>query len=486
MTEFDAVVVGSGPNGLTAAARLARDGRRVLVLEAAPHIGGGLSSAHLTDGIAVHDICAAVLPFGVASPAWRALDLTGVGGVRFATAPVDLAHVLDDGRAVLLGSDAADSAAVLASLGADQERWRRRIGPFAEHFDALMASVFASVVRVPTHPLVLGRFGPQALMSATRFGSRFDGEEAAALFAGLAAHSATPLERAQTSAAAILLAAAAETVRWPVAVGGTQTIADALARIVVDHGGEIRTDTRVMALGEVPSARVVMFDTSPRILVDVCADRIAPRARRQMLAFRHGPGAWKVDYLLHAPVPWSAEGARRAGTVHVGGDLFEVAAAEQLVARGEVPQRPFLLCGQPSLADPGRAPGMHTFWAYTHVPQGVDLDGRSDEILAAVEGQLERFAPGFAEVVAQRHVMGPSAFEAHNPNMHGGDFAGGANDGLQVVMRPRPSVQPYRIPVSGPGPGIYLCSASTPPGAGAHGMCGWNAAGVALARELRD
>jgi phytoene dehydrogenase-like protein len=320
-------------------------------------------------------------------------------------------------------------------------------------------------------------------MSAVRWGTRFDDEPAAALFAGLAAHSAVPLEAPLTAGPGLLLGAAADAVRWPVARGGSQTIADALVAIVVGAGGEVRTGVRVRSLAELPADVPVLFDTSPRLFVDICGDRLTARARQAYLAFRHGAGAMKIDYLLHEPIPWSAPDARRAGTVHVGGTLFEVAASEQLVARGQLPDQPFLLVGQPTIADPGRAPaGRHLAWAYCHVPQGVDVDGQAARVVAAMEAQLERFAPGFADVVEQRWTTTPGGFEAVAPNQHGGDFAGGSVAGLQLLMRPTRSLHPYRTPI----PGHYLCSASTPPGPGAHGMCGWHAAGVVLRHELRD
>lgn len=491
----DAIVVGSGPNGLAAAARLARAGVRVLVLEAADQVGGGLRSTRI--GPVIIDHCASVHPLGVVGRAWRELGLApsspsvAVGGadrgpgagVAWATPPIDLAHVLDGGRAALLGSDAEHRDLVVDSLGADAARWRRRVGRWSRHYDALAEAVLSPVVPWPRHPALLAAFGASAVASATRSGTRFDDEPAAALFAGLAAHSAVPLEAPLTAGPGMLLGAAADAVRWPVARGGSQTIADALVAIVEAAGGSVQTGVRVRALDELPPARAVLFDTSPRLLTDICGDRLASRARAAYLAFRHGPGAFKVDYLLHQPIPWTASGARLAGTVHVGGTLFEVAASEQLVARGQLPEQPFLLVGQPTVADPTRAPdGRHLAWVYCHVPQGVDVDSRADAVVAAMEGQLERFAPGFRDAVAERWVTTPGAFEAAAPNQHGGDFAGGSVAGRQLLLRPTPALHPYRTPL----PGVYLCSASTPPGPGAHGMCGWHAAGAVLRRELRE
>ncbi len=331
----------------------------------------------------------------------------------------------------------------------------------------------------------LTRFGLSALQPAARLASSFDGEAAPALFAGLAAHAALPLEQLGTSAGGLLLGAAGTAIGWPFARGGSQAIADALAAVVREHDGEIVTGMRVTALDQVPSAAAVLFDVSPRQLVDIVGPQLPSRYRRALLRFRPGSGACKIDYSLLEPVPWAAPECREAGTVHLGGTLLEIAASEQLVARGVVPERPFVLCGQPSVADPSRSPrpDRHAFWAYCHVPQGVDFSGSAlDDAVAAIEAQIEAAAPGFRDVVASRVVLGPVEFERHNANLHGGDFTGGALDLRQMLFRPVAGRDPYRTPV----PDVYLCSASTPPGPGAHGMCGWNAAGSALAHSLRE
>jgi phytoene dehydrogenase-like protein len=478
--EYEAVVVGAGPNGLTAAARIARAGRRVLVLEAAARIGGGVASdVDALDGV-VRDVCSSVHPFGAASPAFRELGLDR-HGLEWLHAPIALAHPLEGRGAAVLDRDLDASA---ATLGADAARWKRRFGRLARHWDALVDSFFAPLWPVPRRPLAAARFGASAIQPATRLAANFDGDAAPALFAGVAAHTAIPLERLGTSGPGLLLGAAGVAVGWPVARGGSQAIADALAAIVREGGGEIVTGNRVTALEQLPPAGAVLFDVSPRQLVDLAGDRLPGRYRSALLRFRPGAGACKIDYALREPVPWADPACRTAATVHLGGTLLEIAAAEQLVARGVVPERPFVLCGQPSVADPSRAPdGRHAFWAYCHVPQSVDFTGAAlDDAVASIEAQIEAAAPGFKDVVAARAVLGPVELERHNANLHGGDFSAGALDLRQLLFRPVARRDPYRTPIDG----VYLCSASTPPGPGAHGMCGWHAAGRAFAQSLRE
>ena len=480
MPRFDAVVVGAGPNGLTAAARLAAAGHSVCVFENGNEIGGATrTDAEVWPGYLI-DHCSSVHPFGVASPAFRALALTE-RGLEFLHPPTALAHPLDNARAAVLDRDVQRT---VESLGVDGRRWQRRFDRIARDWEKLVTATFAPVVRMPQHPLALARFGMQGLRPAVKVASSFDGDAARALFAGLAAHSGVPLERLQTSGAGLMLGAAAAVVGWPVARGGSQAIANALATVITDHGGAIVTGHRVTSLAELPSAVATLFDVSPKILSDICGDQLNARYRQRLLKFRHGVGAFKVDYALREPIPWAAQQCRSAGTLHLGGTMLEIAAAEAAVGAGQIAERPYVLVGQPTVADPSRAPqGRHTVWAYCHVPQGIDLGEHREELIANLESQIERFAPGFADVVEARRVLGPNELEADNPNLHGGDFSGGAPDGMQLLFRPtgRPSLDPYRTPIDG----VYLCSSSTPPGAGVHGMCGWNAAGSALRNSLR-
>lgn len=469
MPTADAVVVGAGPNGLVAAVTLAEAGRRVIVLEASSTIGGGCRSAELTEPGFVHDICAAVHPLAVASPAFAALQLDR-HGLRFVHPEVPLAHPLDGGRAGVLHRSIG---ATMTELGDDGRAWRALIGPAVDHWPDLLPQVMRPVTSIPSHPLVLASFGLRALLPASLATRVFRHDEAAALFAGSAAHAFLPLSRPVTSAFGVLLSAAAHAVGWPVVEGGSQRLVDALAARLVELGGEIRTDARVRSMSDLPPHRTALFDTDPQQLAAIVGDRFSSRYRRRLTSYRFGPGAFKIDYALSAPVPWTNEWCRRAGTVHVGGTVGEIAAAEADVARGRMPPRPFVLVAQPSLVDRSRAPeGCHTLWVYAHVPHGYTGDAT-----ASIEAQIERFAPGFRDVVLARSVMGPSAFHDYNPNYVGGDVAGGAHMGTQMLFRPVVG-RPYITP----DPSIMLCSASTPPGGGVHGMCGYQAAQVVLHR----
>jgi phytoene dehydrogenase-like protein len=362
-------------------------------------------------------------------------------------------------------------------LGRDGKSWRRLLRPLVDNWELLAPQLLSPLLSVPRHPLVMARFGIKALQPATLLARRFDTDEAAALFGGCAGHAFLPLNRPLTSAFGLTLAAAAHAGGWPFAAGGSQFVADSLAARLRELGGEIRTDTMVTDLSDLPEHRVVLFDTSPMQLAEIAGAALSPRYRARLRKFHHGPAAFKIDYALAAPVPWVNESCRRAGTVHVVGTFGELVAAETEVAAGRMPVRPFVLVAQPSLFDPTRAPaGKHTLWVYAQVPHGYAGDATE-----AIERQIERFAPGFRDTVLQRRVAAPAALEEYNPNYFGGDIAGGAHTGLQLVFRPTMSRRPYVTP----NPKLFLCSASTPPGAGVHGMCGWHAAGKVLAGPLR-
>lgn len=470
----DAVVVGAGPNGLAAALTLAEAGRSVLVVEAADRIGGGVRSAELTLPGFVHDVCSAIHPMAAASPFFRRAGLDEFGLV-LAQPEVALAHPLDGGRAGVMHRSLVETE---AALGADGRSWRRSVGWCAEHWDVLADAFLGPITTVPRHPLAMAAFGARALLPATTFCRlAFKTEEAAALFGGVAAHSFLPLNAPLTASAGLMLLAPCHVAGWPAAKGGSQAIADTMAAKLEHLGGKIETGQPVRSLADLPDARAVLFDLSPRQLVEICGDELPARSRRRLSRFRYGPGVFKLDYALSEPVPWTNPECRRAGTVHVGGTIGEIAAGEAAVARGEHPERPFVLVGQQSLFDPTRAPdGKHTLWAYCHAPSGSELD-----MTDRVEAQLERFAPGFRDVVLARHTATNSWFQRHNENLVGGDIAGGSNAGLQLLLRPRPAIHPYRTG----NPRIFLCSASTPPGGGVHGLCGMHAAEDALATVLR-
>lgn len=469
---LDAVVVGSGPNGLAAAVTLARAGRSVTVLEAADGYGGGTRSEELTLPGFTHDVCSAIHPLGVASPFFASLPLHE-HGLEWVHPDAPAAHPLPDGTAAVLERSLDTMAASLG--GPDGRAWRRLVGPLVGNWEALLESVLGPLLRLPHHPLTLARFGGRALPPATALARTvFRGHRARALFVGMAAHAILDLRLPLTSSFGLTLAAAGHTVGWPAARGGSQRIADALVSHLRSLGGEVVTGHHVATLADLPPARAALFDVTPRQLVAIAGDRLAAGYRRRLEAYRYGPASFKLDYALDGPVPWKADGCARAASVHVCGTMDDVARAEAEVAHGRHPDRPYVICTQPGLFDPSRAPdGKQTFWAYTHVPRGSTVD-----VTEAVEDQLERFAPGFRDRVLARHVMSPADIEAHDANCVGGDIAGGSHGGLQLVARPVLSLRPYTVPVAGLP--AYLCSSSTPPGAGVHGMCGWWAARAAL------
>lgn len=467
-------MVGAGPNGLTAAVTLARAGRSVLVLEAADTIGGGARSAALTLPGFTHDLCSSVHPLGATSPVFTRLPL-GDHGLRWRHPDVPLAHPLDGGRAAVLHRSLSVTG---DGLGADGPAWTRLMGPLVRAWDDVTAHLDRPV-RVPRHPVALGLSGLRALRSARGLArGAFTDEPARALFAGLAGHAVLPFDVAGTAGFGLVLAGGAHTVGWPLAEGGSQAIVDALAAHLRALGGSVQTGRPVRHLADVPPCRATLFDLSPRQLLAIAGDRLSGPYRRALGRFHHGPGVCKVDWALDGPVPWAAAACRGAGTVHVGGPLEEIAAAEEAVGRGEHPERPFVLVVQASVADPTRAPaGQHTLWAYCHVPNGSTVD-----MTERIERQIERFAPGFRDRVLARVTRTAADMQRYNANFIGGDIAGGAHTLLQLVARPAPRLRPHRTS----DPTLLLCSASTPPGAGVHGLCGYHAARSALAGVLRD
>lgn len=473
MSGYDAVVVGSGPNGLAAAITLSQAGLSVLVKETRDTIGGGTRSAELTLPGFVHDVCSAVHPMAVSSPFFRTLPLAE-HGLKFIDPPAALAHPLDDGTAVMLHASLADT---VASLSDDGEAYARLIGRTVKDWERLEPAVLAPLVHLPRHPLALGRFSRSALMSGAGLASRsFSTEQARALFAGAAAHSILPLERVGSASFALVLLAQAHLHGWPIAQGGSQRIADALASYLRTLGGEVETGAPVESLDELPSTKLVLCDVGPRQLLALGGTRLPGRYRRALARYRYGPGVFKLDYALDGPVPWNAPECASAATVHVGGTLAEIASSERAPWQGQHAERPFVLVAQPSLFDASRAPeGKHTLWAYCHVPNGSTID-----MTDRIERQIERFASGFRDRILDRNVMRTGDLEEGNANLVGGDVGGGAADLRQLLARPILSPVPYATPIDG----LYLCSASTPPGGGVHGMCGHLAAQAAL-RHVR-
>jgi phytoene dehydrogenase-like protein len=471
---LDAVVVGAGPNGLAAAVVLAQAGRSVLVREGAAAVGGGARTEELTLPGFRHDVCSGFHPLAAGSPLFRHLPLAE-HGLEWVHADAALAHPLSDGSAAVVHRSLAETA---AGLGPDGDAYRRLVGPLVRDWPLLEEEILGPMLHVPRHPLAAARFGLLALRSAAALArTRFRTERARALFAGCSAHSTLPLERPATAAFGLVLLTFAHTVGWPFPRGGAQAIPDALASYLRSLGGEIETDAPVASLDDLPPARAVLCDVSPPALVRLAGDRLPAGYARALRRHRYGPGAFKLDLALDGPIPWTAPGAARAGCVHVGGTLDEVAASERAPSAGRAPDRPFLLVGQHSRFDPERAPdGKHTVWAYGHVPFGWRGDATD-----AMEAQIERFAPGFRARILGRNAAGPPELERRNPNLVGGDVNAGLQDLHGILARPVLRPVPYATPV----PGLFLCSASTPPGGGVHGLCGLGAARAALAGPLR-
>jgi phytoene dehydrogenase-like protein len=466
----DAVVVGSGPNGLSAAIALAAAGRSVTVVEAAETIGGGARSAEITEPGFVHDVCSTVHALALASPALRALPLAE-HGLELVQPEVPLAHPFDDGTAVLLHRSVEETA---DSLGTDGAAYRRLLGPLVRGADGLMSEVLGPF-RPPRHPVTMARFAQAGLRSAAGLGrSRFDGRGGRELLAGAAAHSMMRLDQVPTAAVGLVLMTAAHAVGWPFARGGSQHVVDAMASHLRTLGGEVVTGHRVERIEELDSAGVVVLDVAPRQLASIAGDRFSPTYRRALDRYRYGPGVFKVDWALAGPIPWRSEGARRAGTLHLGGTLEELLRSEDDVNRGRIPERPFVLLTQPTVSDPTRAPaGRHVGWAYCHVPAGSDID-----MTSRIEAQVERFAPGFRDLLLARATRNARQMECDNPNYVGGDINGGVQDLRQLFTRPAIRANPYTTPDER----LFLCSSATPPGGGVHGMSGYYAARAALRR----
>ena len=465
----DVIVVGSGPNGLAAAVTMARAGWSVEVYEGAPTPGGGCRSAELTLPGFRHDVCSAVHPLLIASPFFHQLDLDALG-VRLCMPEIAFAHPLDGGRAAALLSSVDETAEL---LGSDATTYRRLLTPFVRNIDKILPTVLAPLRSVPAHPLAMARLGTTGLLPAHRIASRFKTDEGRAIVAGAAAHSMLPLTAPLTGSFGLLFMMVAHALGWPVVEGGSEHIVGALCAELESLGGRVTSDRWVRSLDELAGARAVLLDVSPRQFLDLAGGRLNARSRRPLERFRYGPGVCKVDWALAGPVPWAADACRRAGTVHVCGPLEEVERSEAEVNAGRHAERPFCLIAQPGVVDPSRAPaGQHTLWGYCHVPPGSTTD-----MTEAIEAQIERFAPGFKDLVLARSTVTAAEMEAHNPNYIGGDINGGISDLRQTIFRPTARWNPYRTGLRG----VYLCSASTPPGGGVHGMCGLGAARAALA-----
>jgi phytoene dehydrogenase-like protein len=466
--DYDAVVVGSGPNGLVAAVTLAAAGASVTVLEAKDVAGGGTRTAEITLPGFLHDICSAIHPLGTLSPAFRDLPLAE-HGLAWAEPEVEAAHPLDDGSAGLLLRDIDDTGDAIG----DRKGWRRLVGSTVADWDEVTGHFFGPPLAVPRHPVALAQFGVRAVLPATVAAQMLKTPQARGLWAGIGAHAINDLAKPFTAAAGLILTSAGHIGGWPAAIGGSQRITDALIAHLESLGGSVQTGIEVRSPDDIPSSRAVLFNTTPAQLLDIVGERLPERVRSQLERFRRGGGSFKVDYAVDGPIPWKNEDARRAGTVHCGGTMDEVAASEREVHEGRLPERPFTLVAQQSVMDPTRAPaGKQAVWAYCHVPNGCTVD-----VTDRIEAQIERFAPGFKDTILSRTVTDPAGLEAYNANYIGGDIAGGATDGLQLLARPKLSPHPYRVG----SPGMWLCSSSTPPGGGVHGMCGLNAAKDALA-----
>ncbi len=464
-----AVVVGSGPNGLVAAITLAREGWDVTVYEAASRPGGGTRTEELTLPGVLHDVCSAIHPLAVGSPAFRELAMASpldAHGLEWIHSDVPLAHPLDGGRAAVLHRSVEQTA---DGLGVDAKAYRRLFGPFVEAGFDLTDGLLSPLTIPPKHPLKLARYGVVGVLPAHTVARRgFDTDEARALFAGLAGHSILSLKAPVTAGYGVMLGVLAHLVGWPMARGGSQQIADALVAVLEELGGRVECNRRVESLAELPPADAILLDLTPRQVVAIAGDAIPDRYRRALTRFRYGPGIFKLDVTLDGPIPWANDDCARAATVHLGGTLEEITSSESEVQAGRHPERPYVLLAQQSLFDASRVPdGVQAVWAYCHVPNGSTVD-----MTDRIEAQIERFAPGFRDRILARHTMDTADVERHDENYVGGDISGGVGDLRQFVRRPTLGLHPWKTPIDG----VYLCSSSTPPGGGVHGMCGWHAA----------
>jgi phytoene dehydrogenase-like protein len=471
-SSYDAVIVGAGPNGLTAAIMLARAGLSVKLIEAGETIGGGMRTEELTLPGFHHDVCSAIHPTAVVSPAFRLIGLEKLG-VEWDYPPICLAHPFEDGTVGLLYRSLEETG---RSLGPDEKAWHDLMAPYLKHDSGFFHDVLRPI-RFPAHPFLMLRFAFDGLRSCQSLvKSKFSGRHAPALFAGCAAHSLLPLDGFATASFGMILTLAGHVIGWPSAHGGSKSIANALGRHLLSLGGEIETGMRVTSLHELPEARAVLFDLTPRQIAGICGEALPSGFRRKLERYRYGPGIFKIDWALDGAIPWKAPECSQAATVHVGQSFEEIARSEYEMSQGRIPERPFVLVAQQSLFDPTRAPaGKHTGWAYCHVPHGSTVD-----MTERIETQMERFAPGFRDLILARHTMNTHDVEAHNGNMIGGDIGGGANDFWHFLFRPVPKINPYTMP----NDRLFICSSSTPPGGGVHGMSGYLAAKTVLEKRF--
>ena len=468
-TEYDAVVVGSGPNGLAASITLAKAGCSVLLLESKETIGGGTRTMELTLPGFMHDVCSAIHPIGAASPVFRSLNLTN-HELDWVYSPAALAHPLDDGTAITLERSISDTA---ESLGTDSRSYIKLMNPLVQNWERLVTDLLGPL-RLPKNPIPFINFSRNALRSVNSLArSHFKGERAQALIAGLGAHSIMTLDSRFSASFALILGSLGHAVGWPLASGGSQKIADALASCLSALGGSIRTNQLIVSLDQLPQARILLFDVTPKQVIEITGHPLNEKHAKRLRAHRYGPGVFKVDWALSDPIPWKAGDCARAATVHIGGTFDEIADSEGAIGKGDLPDKPFVILAQQSLFDSTRAPvGKHTAWGYCHVPNGSTFD-----MTERIESQIERFAPGFLDCVLARNTMSPADLEEYNPNYSGGDIVGGVHNFGQIFVKP---ALKRRGPYSTGLKGLYLCSSSTPPGGGVHGMCGYHAALAAL------